>query len=532
MARVFISYSRSDEEFSRRLARSLSESGMDVWIDIEDIPAGMKWSKAIQEGLDSAEVMVVLISPDSMASSNVEDEWQYFLDHGKPVIPVLLQPAKIHFQLNRVQYIDFLNQNYYHALRQLYSEFRRKGIDLGDSPNVVERPPISHVPPEQQSAPQPQSTPQSDTLVPPSRSRPASQSQSVPVSPPLSTRHWYEQRGLLAAGGGIIGVIVLAIIGVLVVLSNTNNQIGAVSTQVAVATQTLDSIVATNAPPPTQPIPNTAVFTPTILPTDPPTDIPPTRIAVGYPGGDPVIRNGDWSPVYGEGATADMVLVPIGRFTMGSSQNQVNEGIRVCPNGVGQQSCNGLVRDEEPQTDIRFERPFWIDVYEYSRGNRPVNNISVSDAEALCQSVGKRLPTEAEWEYAAKGPDGWAYPWGNDYDPSRLNVCDGNCQFDWRAAGTDDGYAEIAPVGSFPNGASWVGANDMAGNLWEWTSTLYWNYPYNPQDGRENWNDSSNPRTLRGGSWNWIASDARTTARDDPIQPSSDWYGFRCVRDY
>src|SRR5690606_30934422 len=116
--------------------------------DVEDIPAGMKWSRAIQQGLDSAEVMVVLISPTSMASSNVEDEWQYFLDHKKPVIPVLLQPAKIHFQLNRVQYIDFLNQNYYHALSQLYSEFRRKGIQLDDAPNVVERAPISHVPPQ------------------------------------------------------------------------------------------------------------------------------------------------------------------------------------------------------------------------------------------------------------------------------------------------------------------------------------------------------------------------------------------------
>ena len=83
MARLFISYSRNDEEFARQLATSLSEMGADVWIDIEDIPAGMKWSRAIQEGLDSGQLLIVIISPDSMDSRNVEDEWQYYLDNNK-----------------------------------------------------------------------------------------------------------------------------------------------------------------------------------------------------------------------------------------------------------------------------------------------------------------------------------------------------------------------------------------------------------------------------------------------------------------
>ncbi len=520
MARVFISYSRSDEEFARRLARSLSESGMDVWIDVEDIPAGMKWSRAIQQGLDSAEVMVVLISPTAMASSNVEDEWQYFLDHKKPVIPVLLQPAKIHFQLNRVQYIDFLNQNYYHALSQLYSEFRRKGIQLDDAPNVVEHAPISHVPP------QPEITPQSPTLIPPSRS--AKQAQAARSAPPPAAPRWYERRGLLAAGGAS-AVILLAFMGVLLVVSNAANQLGAVATEVVRATQTINAALPTiQQQEPTIAPTQTIAVTATDLPTDAPQVIP-----AGYPGGGPITRNQDWSPVYGDGANANMVLVPLGSFMLGSTQNQINEGLRVCPNGVGQQGCNNLVRDEAPQTEIRFENPFWIDQYEYSRqGGIPVSNVTWQEAQALCEATGKRLPTEAEWEYAAKGPDGWTYPWGNDYDPSRMNVCDGSCQFDWRAGGTNDGYAQVAPIGSYPTGASWVGAGDMAGNLWEWTSSIYWNYPYNRQDGRENWNDSSSPRTLRGSSWNWIATDARTTGRDDPIQPSSDWYGFRCVRDY
>lgn len=130
MARIFISYSRTDETFARRLAADLSNLGADVWIDVEDIPAGMNWSSAIQQGLDECEAMLVILSPDSMKSRNVENEWQYVLDHGYPIIPVLWRPTRVHFQLNRLQYIDFHEQEYDSALAQLHSELRRKGIAL------------------------------------------------------------------------------------------------------------------------------------------------------------------------------------------------------------------------------------------------------------------------------------------------------------------------------------------------------------------------------------------------------------------
>ncbi len=131
MSSVFISYSRKDELLARRLATALSDQGFEVWIDVEDIPAGMKWSRAIQQGLDSADAMVVLISPDSMASTNVEDEWQYFLDQRKPVIPALVREAKVHFQLSRIQYIDFLHQPAETGFAQLVDELMRKGLTHG-----------------------------------------------------------------------------------------------------------------------------------------------------------------------------------------------------------------------------------------------------------------------------------------------------------------------------------------------------------------------------------------------------------------
>jgi hypothetical protein len=130
MKRIFISYSRLDRDFARRLAKSLAELGADVWIDYEDIAAGRKWSSAIQEGLDTSDGLLVVISPDSMASSNVEDEWQYFLDSGKPVIPILYKAAKFHFQLHRLQYIDFSNQRFGDSFGKLLDELKLKGIPL------------------------------------------------------------------------------------------------------------------------------------------------------------------------------------------------------------------------------------------------------------------------------------------------------------------------------------------------------------------------------------------------------------------
>jgi len=126
MQRIFISYSRKDEAFARKLAEALTQIEADVWLDVEDISAGMKWSSAIQEALDNAQVMLVIVSPDSMASPNVEDEWQYALDHGTPVIPLLWRPANIHFQLNRLQYIDFHDQDFNKAMPVLLREIEMK----------------------------------------------------------------------------------------------------------------------------------------------------------------------------------------------------------------------------------------------------------------------------------------------------------------------------------------------------------------------------------------------------------------------
>ena len=131
--------------------------------------------------------------------------------------------------------------------------------------------------------------------------------------------------------------------------------------------------------------------------------------------------------------------------------------------------------------------------------DHPVVNLSWNDAlqysQWLAQVTGQqwRLPTEAEWEKAARGPDGLLYPYGNTFDASKGN--------------TENKVGTTTPVGNYPQGASPYGLLDCSGNVWEWTSSIYKAYPYQANDGRENLTATEN-RVLRGGSWD---NDARLT---------------------
>jgi formylglycine-generating enzyme required for sulfatase activity len=154
--------------------------------------------------------------------------------------------------------------------------------------------------------------------------------------------------------------------------------------------------------------------------------------------------------------------------------------------------------------------------------DHPVVNVSWQDAVAyakwLMNQTGQlwRLPSEAEWEKAARGKDGRIYPWGNSFDTSRCNTSEGDRR-------------STTPVGSYPGGASPYGALDLAGNVWERTSSAFRPYPYNADDGRER-SDASEDRALRGGSWNLGARLARAACRSVYIPVSAnDVFGFRLV---
>jgi len=163
----------------------------------------------------------------------------------------------------------------------------------------------------------------------------------------------------------------------------------------------------------------------------------------------------------------------------------------------------------------------------------PVVLVSWEDADAFCQWRDSRLPTEAEWEYAARGPDNPIYPWGNEFDGTRLNFCDESCEFDHRDATVNDGHERTAPVGTYPAGASWVAAFDMSGNVWEWVndwydSAYYENAPAENPIGPE----TDSFRVLRGGAWSNGDQVVRAADRryNDPADRSSN-FGFRCAQE-
>jgi formylglycine-generating enzyme required for sulfatase activity len=163
------------------------------------------------------------------------------------------------------------------------------------------------------------------------------------------------------------------------------------------------------------------------------------------------------------------------------------------------------------------------------RREHPVNCVDWTQASAYCAFVGERLPTEEEWEYAARGVEGRAYPWGNDApSATRMNGCGSECAAafpGWKAAyGGDDGWVATAPVGSYPAGRTPSGLWDMAGNVWEWTSSgASSDYAHARAD------DS---RIDRGGSWHAGPASEWRGAKRDSTGPSvrGPILGFRCAR--
>ena len=251
-----------------------------------------------------------------------------------------------------------------------------------------------------------------------------------------------------------------------------------------------------------------------------------------------------------------MVFVPGDTFTMGSSEDEINDALELCEQNS---DCLGAdFTDEAPAHEVQLDS-FWFDQREVTNAqfatflnqegnqmeaganwyigteilsidnlftlstdlaNHPVVHVTWYGANAYCHWAGGRLPTEAEWEYAARGVNVHIYPWGNQQpDGTFLNY--------------NNEVGGVQAVGSYAKGDSWVGAQDMAGNVWEWVADWYSAGYY-----RQSQPSVSNPigpedtgnKVLRGGAWNRSISFVRTTERSPALPNSADiFFGFRCV---
>ncbi len=252
-----------------------------------------------------------------------------------------------------------------------------------------------------------------------------------------------------------------------------------------------------------------------------------------------------------EAVPAGMVLIPEGTFEMGSTAENAN----INEQPVHTVYVDAFYMDKREVTVNAYQKfvqetghrdPDWHRISIYSpAGDHPIVFVSWHDAMAYAKWAGKRLPTEAEWEKAARGGlVGKTYPWGDFAPGGTCNFADKHLEHYWWAdKGVDDGYGYTAPVGNYP--ANGYDLYDMAGNVWEWCLDEYDTGFYatspstNPVSGAgpvagitNGFSSVQSPRVLRGGSWQVNSQGLRNAVRFrlDPSSINSD-VGFRCVQD-
>ncbi|MBT4258918.1 MAG: SUMF1/EgtB/PvdO family nonheme iron enzyme [Nitrospina sp.] len=246
-------------------------------------------------------------------------------------------------------------------------------------------------------------------------------------------------------------------------------------------------------------------------------------------------------------AKENMIFIPEGSFTMGFKIDNEHEWGDMDEEPVHQVTLSSYWIDKYEVTSSNFSKflnenkneahrfieiapsvtvQFEDNVYQSRKGleNYPVNRVSWFGADAYCKWKGKRLPTEAEWEKAARGDDQRIFPWGNEFpDNSRVT---------FRRKFSEKGFQVMEPVDGLPAGVSPYGVHHMAGNVWEWVSDWFDSVAY--QEG--NRINPKGPETgiskvLRGGNWYYKAYYMRTTYRfNERPEIFKVWQGFRCAR--
>jgi len=497
---IFISYSTKDAStLASRLAKDLRDSGHPVWIAPESIMPGEKWGKAIERGLQESGIFILLLTPEAVDSFWVNKEMDAAIRlHGRDqmrVLPLDVQACTPPLFWEDYQFVSF-HDGYLKGWAQLWQALEENSV-VRPSRQVTTSRPIE---------------------------------QQLPVTSEMTGSFTSQPQGLpnWTKWGGIV-VVLLFVFGIgYAILGGGGDDAD-------------DQIATIEVVEPTEQVVITAVEIPTEMPTRTATQKPPTVLPI------PVLDIGSTSIRAIDGAV--MLYVPAGKFDMGSNDGQDDEQpistVAVDEFWIDQtEVTNGqftqFITDTNYETIAEKEGAGYIYAAEsgwtYTSGvdwqhitgqnsnlngltEHPVVLVSWSDASAYCKWVNGRLPTEAEWEYAARGVNNYTYPWGDESPNADL-------------LNYDENIGTTTTVRSYsPDGDSWIGTSDMAGNAWEWTSSLYQPYPYDVNDGREN-EDSTNDRVLRGGSWANNGYNSHSAIRLD-VYPDyrSNYISFRCAQD-
>lgn len=569
MARIFISYRRADSRLVAnriydRLVQAFGEKS--VFKDVDNIPPGRDFRGVLREATANCEVMLVIIGPqwvdirDSAGNRRLDSlndfvrlEVESGLQRdGTLVIPILVENADMpaaHDLPDTLKQLAFNNafrindDPYFHrdmdslikniqpdkqvriSLRDLIFIFILAALGIlflfyigvsllnRSADTGMQQTDIPIIAVASTEMPTIESTPEvraSDTLLPsdepsaiytPTNTATSEPAQTdTPTKEPTSTDTTTatNTHTPVPTNTSTSTPSVTATPTVTSVLTATPTET-ATDTHTPVSTATYTPILtytptSSDTPLPTTTSTPTSTETPTISSTVAPT-ISPEQLAL-----TPVNVNDDWVPYERDFDGITMVLVPAGCFMMGNDEGSDNE------------------LPAHPQCLLE---PFWIDKFEANNQSGIVNRVTWQEARDICNQRLGRLPTEIEWEYAARGPDGLLYPWGNTFNADAT-------VYIWNWGNSVTGPSS---VGTKPEGISWVGVFDLSGNVQEWTLTDFQDYPYSI-DGAITQDDAL-PKIVRGGSYIHDEWQVTSTYREAmPPNLSSFGTGFRCVRDF
>jgi len=495
--RVFLCHASQDKPAVRELYNALNGEGwIDPWLDKAKLLPGQDWELVIEQAVDDSDVVIVCLSGRSVSKEGfVQREIRYAYDLAleKPegmifLIPLRLDDCPMPRKLRLFHWVDYFGEekenSYSNLLEALKLRYEQK---LGSEEELPQEEPKKDTPEKRFTQKKPYTKILDPALLNP------------PKTSSVKTKSNYRWYGL---AGIFLLLFILGGLGLNSLFNKPSDVTAAPSSQIFTET----------SEPPSQ---TAALVTPTLLATQTPSPTATTVLGIG-----------STSRSLKDGML--LVYVPAGEFTMGSNDGE---------------------DDEKPEHQVYLDA-FWIDQTEVTNtmyakcvevnqcnlpsskrsvkhssyfgnpefGEYPVIYVSWADALAYCLWAGRTLPTEAQWEKAARGTDGRTYPWGNILPKDTL-------------LNYNNIFGDTTRVGLFPDGGSIYGALDMAGNVWEWVGDWYDEtyYRISPASNPEG-PDSGQFRVLRGGSYYYGDYGIRSSARNpvSPVDANSN-IGFRCA---